>query len=578
MSLVIWYKVEIAELGPGGGGPLAAVASLVGAALPVTVSNDLLSGSLVLDADITVTMTEGAAADTFELTLVNLPDPTVELIRAKVATTPLKVLIHLGYFDEPATTTGLDPVLQGRLTSIASSVDQDGSSRTVLTGQEEGGYLLRNTPTAESALAPTDVTEFARTVAAQAGVQLATGSALTGTLENFTAGNGSALDTLRDLARRADVPLVVRDKMVYLGPAVGNPADRAPVGFDPERNLVSLDQSRAEDTVARSAQSAQASGPDPGPAPATTQAVPMRAALGLTALGHPGLRVGQVASITGVKGVPDQTMRISAVLHRFGSRSGYTVDVKLVVAEAGKRAQVGGGVQGVVDRWRDVVDRQQQERPAIDVGEVTAYAPGAEGKHLASMHYGQSPSGAVVAPSVASPVDTAVDLHNKPIASPFAFHNCGLITPVYPKMRAVLAHNRGLVNDAVVTGFLWPENPAQAHPGNRAGDYWLALPTQLGPDGLPVGKGANDLTDATGHRVVQVAGIHLLVGADKLPNVGTRPTPPTDSTITIEHQSGTKIAVDKDGNVTITTAATKKLTLGNGQVSLTLDGPSVKVT
>ncbi|MEU6238564.1 hypothetical protein, partial [Kitasatospora sp. NPDC047058] len=318
--------------------------------------------------------------------------------------------------------------------------------------------------------------------------------------------------------------------------------------------------------------------PAPGPAPAAAPAVPMRAALGLTALGHPGLRVGQVAAVTGVNRVPDQTMRISAVVHRFNSRSGYTVDVKLVVAEAGKRAQVGGGVQGVVDRWRDVVERQQQERPAIDMGEVTAYAPGAEGKHLASLHYGQSPSGAVVAPSVAAPVDTAVDLHNKPIASPFAFHNCGLITPVYPKMRAVLAHNRGLVNDAVVTGFLWPENPAQAHPGNRAGDYWLALPTRLGPDGLPVGKGANDLTDATGHRVVQVAGLQLLVGADKLPDVGTRPTPPTDSTITIEHQSGTKIAVDKDGNVTITTAAGKKLTLGNGQVSLTLDGPSVKVS
>ncbi|MGW7528516.1 hypothetical protein [Streptomyces sp. NPDC054783] len=572
MSLIIWYKVEIAEL-TSAGTPSATTASLLGAGLPVTASNDVLSGSIILDADITVTMTEGAAADTFEVTLVNLPDVTVDVIRAKVTTTPLKVVVSLGYFDDPAARS-LKPVLEGRLLKVHSSVDQEGSSRTVLSGQEEGGFRLRNKTVAQSTHPPTDATEFARRVAQEADVELAKRSALPGTLSDFTAANGSALDILRDLARRADVPLVVRDRTVCLGPAVGDPSDIAPVSFDPDRNLVSLDQCRAEDAVARYAPNASA----PAPAPVTTQTVPMRAALDLVALGHPGLRVGQVASITGVKGVPDQTMRISGVIHRFSTRTGYTAKVKLVVAEPGKRAQVGGGVQGVVDRWQDVVERRQQERPAIDVGEVTGYAPGRDGKHLASLHYGQSPSAEVVAPSVAAPVDTTVDLHNKPVASPFAFHNCGLITPVYPKMRAVLAHNRGLVNDAVVTGFLWPEKPAQARPANQAGDYWLALPTQLGPGGFPVGKGANDLTDAAGYRVVQVAGLHLLVGADKLPAVGTRPTPPADSTITIEHQSGTRIAVDKDGNVSITTAADKKLTFGNGKVSLALDGPSVKVT
>ncbi|MFE5587287.1 hypothetical protein [Kitasatospora sp. NPDC056531] len=573
MSLVIWYKVVIDELQPEGD-LLSAAASLVGAGLPVTVSNDLLSGSLILDADITVTMTEGASADTFQLTLVNLPDPTVEVIRA--ANTPLKVLIHLGYFDDPATTLGANPVLQGRVTSIDSVVAQDGSSHTVITGQEEGGFLLCAKPIAKSTAPATDVTEFARTVAAQAGVPLAAGSALTGTLKDYTASGDSALDILRDLAAKADVPLVVRDKTVYLGPAVGDPADLAPVVFDPDRNLVKLGQSRAEDAGARSASDTPS--PAQGPTPPTARSVPMRAAVSLLALGHPGLRVGQVARVTGVNGIPQQTMRINAVTHKFGTRSGYTAQVRLVVAERGKRAQLGGGVQGVVDRVRDVVERQQRERPAIDVGEISDYTPGKDGKHLASLHYGQSPAAEVVAPSVAAPVDTTVDLHNKPIASPFAFHNCGLITPVYPKMRAVLAHNGGLVNDAVVTGFVWPENPAQAHPPNNVGDYWLALPTQLGPDGLPTGKGANDLTDATGHRVVQAAGLHLQVGADKLPDLGTRPTPPSDSTITIEHQSGTTITVDKDGNVTITTAASASLKLSNGQVNLALDGPSVQVS
>jgi hypothetical protein len=173
-------------------------------------------------------------------------------------------------------------------------------------------------------------------------------------------------------------------------------------------------------------------------------------------------------------------------------------------------------------------------------------------------------------------VDSTVDLHAKPVAAPFAFHRTGLMTPVYPGMRAVLAHNRGLVNDAVVAGFLWPDEPAQQRPPNQPGDWWLALPTGLGEDGLPTGKGANDLTDAGGHRIVQVAGLHLLVGADALPEVGTRPDPPADASITIEHQSGTVIRVDPEGGVTIRTDG-KPITLTNDSVSLTLDGNAVAV-
>src|SRR5205807_1410893 len=125
--------------------------------------------------------------------------------------------------------------------------------------------------------------------------------------------------------------------------------------------------------------------------------------------------------------------------------------------------------------------------------------------------------------------------------------------------------NRGLVNDAVVAGFLWPDNPATRRPPNEPGDYWLALPTALDEDQLPTGPGVNDLIDATGHRVIQAAGLHLLVGADALPDVGVRPEPPTDSTVTIEHQSGTTITIDADGAVTISTDG-KPITLTNGGV------------
>ncbi|MFN2496346.1 MAG: hypothetical protein ABR608_10645 [Pseudonocardiaceae bacterium] len=577
MSFVLWYKIEIAEADAPGG----AVAGQTGLGLPLTVSNDVLSGSLVIDADITVTMTDGAAADTFELSLINLPGQVTDLIKNTHAAKPVNATIHLGYFDEPSTRTGPGQVLVGRIITVTGSVGSDGLSRTVLCGQEEGGYLLRNTPAEQDRPASTKAVDLAESLAAAAGIPLADGSTLGDDLADFTVRTGSTLDALGALAARADVPLVVRDRKVYLGLAVGAPTDPAPVVFDPDTNLVSLSSSTAEDTAARpafppppaAADGAQFEGVQFEPA----LTPPVRTTLDLTVLGHPRLRVGQVAATTGLSGVPVGPLRLSRVVHSFRVSAGYTAELRLIAAGPGERAQVNTGVQGVVDRWRDVIDRGRDDHPAIDLGEVTGYATGADGKHLASLHYGQAPEAGVAAPSVTSPIGAAVNLHDKPIASSFAFHKTGLITPVYPKMRAVLAHNRSQVNDAMITGFVWPDNPSQQRPANQAGDYWLALPTELGEDDLPQGKGANDLTDAAGQRIIQVAALHVLVGTDSLPEVGTRPDPPTDNSITIEHQSGTTITVDSDGAVTISTSD-KPITLTNGSVSMKLDGSAVAVT
>jgi hypothetical protein len=67
------------------------------------------------------------------------------------------------------------------------------------------------------------------------------------------------------------------------------------------------------------------------------------------------------------------------------------------------------------------------------------------------------------------------------------------------------------------------------------------------------------------------------VGTDALPDVGSRPDPPDDDTITIEHASGTTITIDADGQVTITTD-NKGITLTNGSVSLKVDGSQVAVS
>lgn len=546
MSFVIRYEVEIsAPLAPSGLG------------LPLTVSNDVLASSLVLDADITVTMTEGAATDTFEVTLINLPTDVIDLIRAIQTQTPVEIAIRLGYFDDLSTRTGDGGlVLKGRVTKVSGSVGQDGYARTVLYGQEKAGYLLRNTTAAVGSPAGTSAQLFALELLKDV-VPVAKGSTLPGDLSGFTVRSGSLLDALRALAERGNAPLVVRDGTVYLGAAVGAANDTAPVALDPDTNIVWLDSSYGEDTAGE-------------------LSPPVRATVDLAVLGHPQLRVGQLAKITGLSGVPDGTLRLSRVVHRFTTGGGYTTELGLIAAAAGERAQSTTGVQVVVDRWRGMVDRARDDHPAIDVGEVTEYAAGV-GKHLASLHYAQVPGPGVVAPSVASPVDTGASMHEKPIASVFAFDRTGLVVPVYPGMRALLAHNRGAVNDAVLAGFLWPDNPATRRPANEPGDYWLALPTALGDDGRPTGPGANDLTDAGGRRVVQTTGLHIVVGKDALPEVGTRPKPPADNTITIEHQSGTTITVDADGAVTISTHD-HPIRLTNGTVSLKLDGAAVAVS
>ncbi|MFG1997555.1 hypothetical protein ACGFNU_00215 [Spirillospora sp. NPDC048911] len=567
MSFVLWYKVEI---------DVAGAASPGGAfGLPVTVSNDVLTGGTVADADITVTMAEGARADLFEVGLINLPGRLTELLQTAHAARPLNATVHLGYFGDPAVRTDAGRVLVGRIMAVTGGVGADGLSRTVLSGQEEGGYLLRGTPAVLDSAAGGKALDLAEALAAAAGVPLADGSALDGELPDFTVRAGSTLDALGALAARADTTLVVRDRKVYLGRAVGPPTDPAPIVLNPDTNLVSLTSSTVEDTAAR-----------PAFPPPTAEGVPLfevaprptvRTTVEATVLGHPRLRAGQVVTTTGLSGVPAGPLRIARVEHAFRVDAGYTARLCLIAAGPGERARVSTGAQSVVDRWHDLVDRGHDDRPAIDMGEVTAYAPGADGKHLASLHYGQTSGPEVTTASVDAPIGTDVDLHGKPIASAFAFHRTGLMTPVYPKMRAVLAHNRGQVDDAVVTGFLWPDNPARLRPANQPGDYWLALPTELGEDGLPRGKGVNDLIDAAGHRVVQAAALHVLVGTDSLPEVGTRPDPPTDDSITIDHQSGTTITVNSQGAVTISTSG-KPITLTNGSVELTLDGSTVAVS
>ena len=163
----------------------------------------------------------------------------------------------------------------------------------------------------------------------------------------------------------------------------------------------------------------------------------------------------------------------------------------------------------------------------------------------------------------ATPVDKPVALNDKPIASAFAFANCGLVVPVYPGMRSVLLHGWNEPEDAVIGGFVWTTD--MTPPKNQAGDWWLCLPTQLDGNGNPTGKGVDDLIDAAGHRVIQVKGLKITIGPGLLGAVGTRPTSGPDGTLTIQSDDNKTVVTVMSGQVEVTDG-TAKLTVGGGNV------------
>lgn len=573
MGFIIWYKVEFKEAQAN---PLAQAASALplGASLPLRVSNDVFSGKYILDADITLTMTAGDSADAFAIKLTNLPLEAANQLKTKHTAglsknppQPLLVEIYLGYFDEPLMSEA-SPAMKGAVTSITNTINDNGMLETLVEGQETAGYQLRTTCVPLDNSGELSANDLVQKIASAAKVQVAEGSDLDPSIKvkAFTLKTTNGLEALRQIAHIATAPLVIRDGKIYIGPSVGK--DEAPVHFDPDINIVKQDQTHDTEEINDPCQKRK-------DGKVQSKSV---TSLKLIALGHPMLRVGQKAVL---KDPPAGagTLRINQLTHTFSTRNGYTCDMTIVAAEPGKIAGKLTGVHGFINRLRDLSENVQNQRPALDIGQVTAYEPGEQQKHLATLNYGQSPSPSDVAPSVEIAVDNSRQLHHKPIASPFAWHKCGLIVPVYPGMRALLAHNLGLVNDAVVAGFLWSEQPTYDRPKNKEGDYWLCLPTDFEADGdkRPKGKGVNDLTDKTGLRVIQAKGLRIFVGNDKLPDVGERPDPPDAQTIVIEHESGTTIKVANDGAVSIETKS-KDISLTNGSVTLKLGSSGVEVS
>jgi hypothetical protein len=571
MSLILWYKVVIEE-NSAAGGLLAGAASLLGLGLPVTVSSDVYSGSYILDATINLEMKSGATASTFEVKLINLPKDLVNTIKDKQKSglaqkppQPLQVKVFLGYLEDLPLLTATDPVMVGAVRRLKSEVNGNGLLETTLIGEEISGYKLRTKTAFEKSWpGQTAGDQVLKDILQDTSVDLADGHGLSAIqFQDFTLKEGNRLLALNKFAQQKQVraPLVIRDQKLFIKDSVGAGAPVAT--FSADENLVSQLERQENEEITD----------EPGKKATDPITATARTAQQVVVLGNPKLRAGQQVTLK----LPDDTSdtyRIINVKHSFSNVSGgYTCVVLLVHAEPGKLAEVPVGVEALADTLQNATTRPASS--LIDVGQVKSYTAGKD-KHVATLDYGQSPQDDSVAASVQTPVDETVQLINTPMLAPFAFHKTGLIVPTYPKMRVLLAHNRGEVRDAVIAGFLWSNEPAYERPQSQAGDYWLCLPTELDNDGLPTGKGANDLTDSAGRRIIQTKAFQIFVADDQLPAVGVRPTPPDASTLVIEHQSGAKITIDKDGKITIETKS-KELALTNGSVTLSLNGSTVEV-
>ena len=259
------------------------------------------------------------------------------------------------------------------------------------------------------------------------------------------------------------------------------------------------------------------------------------------------------------------TFRIRSITHKLTREGGYTCNGRALSPGASDEdAQQADrpSASGVARQLRRNLQQRDRTRPAVSIGNVNAYTAG---RHIATFDLGYDSAPDLPSPSIQGTLQNKpVPLNDKPIASSFAFDKCGLVVPVYPKMRSLLVHRSNEPEDAVAAGFVWTDD--MTPPQNQPGDWWLCLPTQLDGGGKPTGNTVDDLIQQDGQRVIQVKGMKITIGAGLLNSVGSRPTPGSDESLTIEADNQTKI-----------TFTSGKIEMTDGQINLTITGGKVSI-
>jgi hypothetical protein len=593
------------------------------AAANLTFSNDPSVGDVVVDADVTVTMSRWTDGTTFKITLYDLPQQKVEALKATLQPKTYPSLnIKLGYFE-----TKVQPVVAGgiydKIDSKAAADASTGQNRQVtsISGFDAAVVACRDTPyTANLSDDQTGKYEDAakgvlsavftdKNKAAHPGIDslvdnnIHSNAPLPKGPSPSKFHNNTVLTALDELAGKAKAEFLVSDKQVFLSPSIER-TDVAAAVLDPSTNLAKFDPSQKKlPSTSDGAKNGQPqSSEDAGP--------PVRL-FNFTSLGDPTMRPGQTITVNGVDKFPNSLKcRIRNVEHQFSASTGYVcAGAAAEPLSDGAKArdfdnQIKQDAAAAAQAIAGKIQSAAVKNANLEVTSVKGAADTTKYPYQADLFYGQ-PQGAEKQPSVEVAIDAQNDhlYQHKPIASPFAWRKCGLTTPVYPTMKALVAHNLGSADDGIVTGYLWSTQPAFPPPPNHAGDWWLSLPIDLDPTSLPSDqtqftriddwekfdwtkfdqtKAVNDLTASNGHRVIEIKGLKISVGAGKLAAVGTRPGDGPDDDFLIEHASGTSVHIDSNGALTITASGTSvqidshgALTIDASNASLTIKGTVV---
>jgi hypothetical protein len=572
MGVILWHQIKLSSLG-------------------VTASNDPWSGDYIAEAQVDVRYAIGRVG-TFEVTLFNLPTSVLDRLGSEIKKKPvdpdlppsIPIEIRIGYFED----TRPSPVLVGLVESVTGSVEGKTSSVT-LKGREKAGFHVchKRSTLGEGAAATLEV--LVRALAKEAGLNVSGDVTPTSVTRKPLATSGQTVITALDrLADAMDAEVLVHEGVVQFGQAVTFPP-RMPLKLP---GIVATTMLGDDAIVAGSlANRSRLVRIDPiqisgKPAPRSLNDKPKGSAVDsfrFTALGLATMRAGNRVAVT-TRGFGDSSsaFRIVDVWHHYSTQSdgGYTCVGTAVQfnEQSGNRhwTQAARRTTGraVAERLMASARRDRDTNPSIEIGEITSSVPA---KRQVTFRYGQDRKPAQSSPSVEAPIASGnPELKDKPLASPFAWHSVGLVVPVYEGMRAVLAQNHDVREDAIVGGFLWSTDPQMTPPDAQQGDWWLCLPTKVS-GGKPQGKTANDLVAADGLRVIESPGLLLKIGDGKLTSLGTRPKLGNPDEFVIDHSGNTTITVAKNGEVTIE-AKDSPITLKCGSTELKVAKGKVSVS
>ena len=520
------------------------------------VSNELFSGNFIIDADIKAEMARGTVGSQFEVKLSDLPEAEANKLYQRVQTSKLgNVVIKLGYMDGE-----FEEVMSGLYSKVVIAVEGD-KLVTLITGLETGTHALQYTrfqknldgrKTIEAAVQALlkDATIFEGDIDRDPILEK-----ISKEVQDITLRGENLMEILNEIAEMENAELLINDKKVRIGKPITNDKYE-PGAFDRDANLavfkpfVKNIPGEEGDNV--------------------LEKLPAKKALGFKFIiaGDPKLRPAQrvFAKVKiGNDSYEDRTneFRIHSLVHSLSVNSGYVCEgiaFKICTDDNCRRQENAIGqrnAEEIVQSFSQRIKAEQRQRPSIEVGKVKQYTPGESGdaKHRSTLYFGQRFDKTETQPSIRAEVETDEHqlLRNKAMVSPFAWHKCGLVVPVYPGMKALLNHNLNLPSDALVTGFLWSDKPPLEPPKNKVGDWWLCLPIDFDSSNPPTDstKAANDLIANNGKRVIEVKGLKITIGEDKLPSVGARPSEGEDNEFLIEHKSGTRFKIAANGSLSI---------------------------